>query len=110
VRTDRERILDALDAAALIATAVDLGRDRFGDDLFVQGAVIRWIQMIGEALTHVSPEFRAAHPAVPWRGAAAMRNRTVHGYFDIDLDIVWSAAEVDIPSLVPMLRETLEEA
>ena len=66
--------------------------------------------MIGEALTHVSPELRAAHPAVPWREAAAMRNRTVHGYFDIDLDIVWSAAEVDIPRLVPALRAALDEA
>lgn len=109
MRTDRERILDALDAAALIATAVNLGRDRFDDDHFVQSAVIRWIQMIGEALTHVSAETRDANPAVPWREAAAMRNRTIHGYFDIDLDVVWSAAEVDIPSLVPILRDTLEE-
>lgn len=110
MRTDRERILDALDAAALISTAVALGRDRFDDDLFVQGAVIRWIQLIGEALAHVTPELRAAHPSIPWREAAAMRNRTIHGYFDIDLDIVWSAAEVDIPSLAAMLRDTMGEA
>lgn len=108
MRQDRERLLDALDAAHLIATAVQLGRQRFDQDVFVQSAVIRWVQVIGEALTHVSAELRQSHPAVPWREAAAMRNRTVHGYFDIDLDVVWVAAANDVPQLASALRRVLD--
>lgn len=110
MRSDRERLLDALEAAGLVATAVELGRDRFDDDIFVQSAVIRWVQVIGEALAHVSPELRADHPIVPWRSAAAMRNRTVHGYFAIDLDIVWTSAHNDIPLLVEALRRVLRSS
>lgn len=86
MRTDDERVADILEAADLISSAVELGRTRFDEDHFVQSAVLRWIQIIGEASSRLSPEFRAARPQVSWRGAAAMRNRTVHGYFDIDLD------------------------
>lgn len=104
MRTDEERIADILDAAELIGSAVKLGRDRFDEDHFVQSAVIRWIQIIGEAASRLSPETRAAHPGVSWRGAAAMRNRTMHGYFDVDLDVVWEAASVSVPDLAARLR------
>lgn len=109
MRSDRERILDACDAAELIASAVLLGRARFDEDVFVQSAVVRWLQVIGEAIGHVSAELRATHTAIPWREATAMRNRTVHGYFDIDLDVVWAAAVDDVPNLLSALRPLLEE-
>lgn len=104
MRPDQERLLDVIEAAELIAAAVALGRIRFDEDIYVQSAVIRWIQVIGEAVAHISPELRAAHPDLPWRAASAMRNRTVHGYFDIDVDLVWAAAETDVPLLAAQLR------
>lgn len=73
----------------------------------MQSAVIRWIQVIGEAVAHLTSELRAAHPDVPWRAASAMRNRTVHGYFDIDVDLVWAAAEIDVPLFAAQLRHVL---
>lgn len=45
----------------------------------------------------MSAAFRSAHPEIPWQDATAMRNRLVHGYFDIDLDIVWSTTQQDVP-------------
>lgn len=104
---DLVRVRHMLDAAREVQdfvaghTREDLDRDR----LLVRG-VTKSIEIIGEAASQVSPPFRAAHPEIPWRNATTMRNRLVHGYFDIDLDIVWSTAKVDIPTLVPLL-ETL---
>lgn len=104
---DLVRVRHMLDAAREVQdfvaghTREDLDRDR----LLVRG-VTKSIEIIGEAASQVSPPFRAAHPEIPWRNATTMRNRLVHGYFDIDLDIVWSTAKVDIPALVPLL-ETL---
>ncbi|MET0396018.1 MAG: HepT-like ribonuclease domain-containing protein [Longimicrobiaceae bacterium] len=54
----------------------------------------------------MSAGFRAAHPQIPWQDAADMRNRLVHGYYDIDLDVVWSTAKLDVPALI-LLLETL---
>lgn len=107
MRSDQERLFDIIEAATLIAAAVELGRTRFDKDIYVQSAVIRWIQVIGEAVAHLSSELRAAHPDVPWRAASAMRNRTVHGYFDIDVDLVWTAAETDVPHFAAQLRHLL---
>jgi uncharacterized protein with HEPN domain len=77
--------------------------------MYVQSAVIRWIQIIGEAVSRISAEMRAAHSDIAWRGAAAMRNRTVHGYFDIDLDVVWAAAGTDVPKLAAQLCALVDE-
>jgi uncharacterized protein with HEPN domain len=52
---------------------------------------------------------RQAHPEVPWRQMVAMRNVLIHGYFDIDVDLVWSVAENDLPKLAAQVRAILEE-
>jgi len=67
-----------------------------------QDAVIRSITVIGEAATkilQVDPDFVSLHPEVPWRQMSAMRNRVVHNYFEVDLDIVWSTVSHDLPAL-----------
>ena len=99
MRNDADRLADVLDAAQRIAERVQRGRDRFIADEDVQLAIVRLLEIIGEACTGVSREVRERYPDVPWRAAADMRNRVVHGYFDIDLDVVWDAAAREVPKL-----------
>ncbi len=62
------------------------------------------IENVGEAAKAVTPEFRAKYPGVEWSSAARMRDRVVHHYFQIDLDIVWSTVSEDFPMLLAALR------
>ncbi len=77
---------------------------RFERDELVQNAVMRQIQIIGEAARMVSPEYRSDHPAVPWRDIVGMRNRLVHEYFRILPGRVWDVVEKHIPELVRLLE------
>jgi uncharacterized protein with HEPN domain len=74
-------------------------RLRFDTDELLQSAVLHWIEIIGEAALGVSDKVRDAHSEVPWRVITDMRNRVTHGYFDIDLDIVWNTVTRDLPTL-----------
>jgi uncharacterized protein with HEPN domain len=89
LRSDRERLFDILDAVERIEA---------------QTAVIRWVEIIGEATRGLTEELRQAHPQVPWRQMVAMRNVLIHGYFDIDVDLVWSVAQNDLPKLGAQVR------
>jgi uncharacterized protein with HEPN domain len=62
------------------------------------------IERIGEAASHVQPDFREKHPDVPWRRIVGMRHRLIHDYLEIDLDGVWDAAKVDAPELIKVLE------
>jgi uncharacterized protein with HEPN domain len=76
-------------------------------DEMLRFAVVRAIEVVGEAATRTSDSLRAAHPEVPWIAIAGMRNRLVHAYFDIDTEIVWSTACEALPrlraQLIPLL-------
>ena len=74
-----------------------------GDDL-LQNAVMRLIQIVGEAARKVSPEFKQAHPEIPWQGIVGMRNRLVHDYFRIESSRVWEVIEKDLPALIPLIE------
>jgi uncharacterized protein with HEPN domain len=86
-------------------------RTRFDTDELLQNAVLHWIEIIGEAARGVSDKVRDAHPEVPWRVITDMRNRMTHGYFDIDLEIVWNTVTRDLPKLrnsVILIRTELD--
>jgi uncharacterized protein with HEPN domain len=72
---------------------------RFQEDEVLQSAVLRWFDMLGEASRGLSEQFRHEHQAVPWREVFGLRNRVTHGYFDIDLDVVWNTIMNDLPAL-----------
>jgi uncharacterized protein with HEPN domain len=103
-----------------IASAVDrIGRyteslDEAGfpaSDL-VQDAVVRNLQVIGEACRNIEreqPEFAAAHPALPLGRAYAMRNALTHGYFKISAQVVWQTPRDDLPPLLHQVRQLLSE-
>lgn len=71
-------------------------------------SLLKNIEIIGEAASKVSEEFRSHHPQIPWKGVVAMRHRLIHGYFDINLDVVWATVEDELPALLSDLKRILE--
>lgn len=102
---DLVRLRHMLDAAEeAIAFVGDLSADQLRDDRIRSLAVIKCIEIIGEAASQTSQATRATHPDLPWRYAIGMRNRLIHGYSDIDHEIVHRTVTDDLPSLVAALR------
>lgn len=79
-------------------------REDLDADEVLRFALVRAVEIIGEAASRVSQETRAEIPAVPWDDAILMRNRLIHAYFNIDLKILWKTVAEDIPSLLAILR------
>jgi len=102
---DHVRLLHMVEAAEAVAqflagrTLADLDVDRM-----LLFALVRAIEILGEAANKISPETRAAAPQIPWGAIVAMRNRLIHGYFDIDTTVVWKTATAEIPALLPLLQ------
>jgi len=78
--------------------------ERFQADEVLQHAVMRLIQITGEAARKVSAELKQAHPEIPWPAIVGMRHRMVHEYFRIIPDKVWEVVEKDIPALISLLE------
>lgn len=102
---DRARILHMIDAAESAAQFM-AGRQRsdLDQDRMLLFAVVRAIEVIGEAAGKVSAETRSTLPGIPWSAVVSMRNRLIHGYFDIDTEIVWKTVKDELPSLLIALR------
>ena len=69
-----------------------------------QNAILKSIEVIGEATTHVTEETRLAHPEIPWQKIIAMRSHLAHSYFQIDLEQVWNTVQQNIPNLINTLK------
>lgn len=67
-------------------------------------ALVRAVEVIGEAASKVTPEARAELPAIPWSAVTSMRNRLIHAYFDINLDILWATVKQALPTLLAQLK------
>ncbi len=107
-RVPQLRLTDIRDAARKILERTSAGRDRFMSDELLQVWVIHHLEIIGEASSSVDPCTRGAHPEIDWVAASYMRNRLIHGYFDVDLDIVWETVERDVPTLLSQVMVVLE--
>lgn len=95
-----QHIVDAIDRATSYVAGMDLAA--FEQDSRTQDAVIRSIEIVGEAANKArtaDPDFAARHPQVPWDAMYGMRNRIVHNYFEVDLEIVWQTVQRDLPAL-----------
>lgn len=101
LRDDATRLRQAADAARKVGRFV-AGRARrdLDDDELLEAGLIRTIEVVGEALSQVSPQTRSLHQEIPWRDAIGMRNRLVHGYDSVDLDVVWRTATEEVPALL----------
>jgi uncharacterized protein with HEPN domain len=80
-------------------------RDSFDRDYMAQDAVVRQLEIIGEATKRISKEFRVKYPDVPWSDMAGMRDVLIHDYLDVDIDIVWKTASEDIFNLKELLEK-----
>ncbi len=99
-----------LDAINLIEDYLkDKEFQEFRNNHMLQDAVIREIEIIGEAAKNLSVDFKNKYSDIPWRQIAGMRDKLIHGYFGVDLDAVWDTATIDVPSLKERLEEILKK-
>jgi uncharacterized protein with HEPN domain len=91
--------------------AVDLisGKDKtvLQQNRVLELALIRLVEIVGEASAKVSPETQSKYPSIPWAQAIGMRNRLIHGYDSVDLEVLWDTIEVDLPPLIAELETIL---
>ncbi len=82
--------------------------DQFLKDDKTCDAVIRCIEVIGEATKNIPEEIRIRYPSISWRDLAGMRDKTIHSYFTVDFETVWLVVKEDIPRLKPILKKVLK--
>jgi len=98
--------------AGAVGEALEYTRDRSLDDVLgdrpIQHLLIQNLIILGEAASQVSPATRAAYPNLPWRLMIDTRNRLVHGYFDINIKIIWDTVRQEFPKLTQELSRILD--
>ncbi len=99
MKDDRVYLQHIRDALGRILTYTASGRTAFLASPQAQDAVIRNLEILGEAVKHLSPELRQAHPEIPWKRIAGMRDEMIHEYFGVDLNIVWNVVAQHVPVL-----------
>jgi uncharacterized protein with HEPN domain len=107
---DRTSMLQMLDYARK-ARAMVAGRHRedLDRDEMLQLALTRAMEVIGEAAGRVSETSRNKHAEIPWRDIVGMRNRLIHGYDAVDLNLLWDTVTADLPPLIEALERILQE-
>ena len=105
MRRDDAYLLDMLLAARdAVEFATGLTLPQFKRNRLHQHAVLKAIEIVGEAAARIGPETRRAHPDIPWPEVIGMRNRLVHAYFDVDVGLVWDTVQNDLPPLIARLE------
>lgn len=87
----------------------NLKYNEFINDIKTSDAVIRCIEVIGEAAKNIPEELKNKYPSIPWRNIAGMRDKIVHGYFSVDFEEVWLTVKEDIPKIKPLIKKILED-
>ncbi len=98
-------ILDA--AREAVGFADGRSRADLDTDRQLNLSLVRLLEVIGEAARGISREFREAHPEVAWKKMIGIRDRLIHGYFDINLDVVWQTVTEDLPPLIAQIEKIL---
>jgi len=105
---DRIRLQHMLDAARkAIDFTESCNRIDLDNDEMLTLSIVRLLEILGEAAKNVSEQCRKKHPSIQWRQIAGTRDRLIHGYFDVDLNIVWKIVSDDLPVLVTELERAL---
>lgn len=105
---DQIRLRHMLDAAReAVLFAEGKSREDLDGDRLLALALMKCIEIVGEAAANLSTAGRDALPTVPWKSILGMRNRLVHAYFEIDLDVVWYTTTVSLPQLIQILERII---
>jgi uncharacterized protein with HEPN domain len=108
LKDDQIRLRHMLDAARKALSFVqDRSRENLESNEMLALAVIRLLEVMGEAARGLSQDIRDMNPQIPWKQIIGTRDRLIHGYFDVDLSIIWSIITRDLPPLVSALEELL---
>jgi uncharacterized protein with HEPN domain len=98
-------MLEAIeDASSFISGRV---RGDLDTDKMLRFALVRCVEIVGEAAARLSDETRSSAPEIPWAAIVGMRNRLVHAYFDVDTEIVWKTVTIELHELAGLLRHLL---
>ena len=109
MRNYRLYIKDIFEAMSAVQNFVEgMDFDAFVADDKTTSAVVRKLEIIGEASKNVPEEVRQKYPQVPWRQMAGMRDQIIHAYFAVDYAVVWDTLKVDIPPLQPIIAKFLK--
>jgi uncharacterized protein with HEPN domain len=104
------RIEDIIEAIEKIrAYTAEISLETFGGDSKAVDAVIRNVEVIGEASQHLPSDIRARFPKIPWDEMRGIRNVLIHEYFGVDVEVLWETIQSDLPPLLPLLRRILAE-
>ncbi len=95
-------------ASEAIGLARGKTRQDLDSDRLLQLALTRLVEIVGEAASRVPKELQDRHPSIPWREIVSARNRLIHGYDFVDLDILWEIVATDLPALVPQVEQALK--
>ncbi len=107
-KSDAIRMQHMLDAALdAKAFAQEYGRSDLDANRLLALGLLKCIEIVGEAASQVSSNRRSQHPEIPWQDIVGMRNRLIHAYYDVDLDLVWETIKTDLPPLITTLEKIL---
>lgn len=102
---DLDRLRHIVEAAReAIGFAAGHARDDLDENRQLQLSLVKLVEIVGEAAGRLSPETQALAPDLPWPKMVSMRNRLIHDYFRVDLDVVWDTVMLDLPALLPQIE------
>jgi uncharacterized protein with HEPN domain len=108
-RSDRDLLGDIVEALRRAqAYSADQAYDSFLADTKTQDAVIRTLEIVGEATKRLSVSLRERHPEIPWKSMAGARDKLIHDYFGVNIDVVWQIVRDEVPTLLPQVETALE--
>ena len=100
-------MLAAIDRIAELIERTE--HDEFMRDWVIQDALMRQLEILGEAAGKVSSDFVRAYPGIPWSDITGLRHKLIHDYFEVDLDVVWRTATINVPEVAPLISAAAQE-
>src|SRR6267378_256990 len=98
-----------LDAAREAVSLIDnRGRADLDTDRLLNLALVRLLEIVGEAANRISEEVQSQSPQIPWSQVVSLRNRLIHGYDNVDFDILWQIVTIDLPPLITQLEKIVK--